>query len=246
MDDRGRITDNRDETRASRGPGKMNNRQHQPPPFGVIFDMDGVLIDSADAHWESWRRLADENGLSVNREHFTSTFGRSSSDIIPLLFGELSLTKTRALSERKEAIYRDLLGDAPPIVAGAVELVHSLHAAGIALALGSSGPRANIDLVLGAMRVAEDMSVIISADDVTRGKPDPQVFQLSAQRLGLAPNRCIVIEDAPVGVQAAKAAGALAVAVLIYHPRRSFAQADFTVDRLTDLSVQQLRALMGV
>ena len=224
----------------------MNERRSQPPPFGVIFDMDGVLVDSADAHWESWRRLADENGVSVNREHFTSTFGRPSSDIIPFIFGELTSTKTQALSERKEAIYRDLLGDPPPIVAGAVDLVRSLHAAGIALALGSSGPRDNIDLVLGAMRVVESMSVIISSDDVTRGKPDPQVFQLSAQRLGLPPDRCIVIEDAPVGIQAAKAAGARAVAVLIYHPRQSFAQADFTVDRLTDLSVQRLRALMGV
>jgi HAD superfamily hydrolase (TIGR01509 family) len=205
-----------------------------------------VLIDSADAHWESWRRLADENGVSVSHEQFISTFGRPSNDIIPLFFGEVSSTKMRARSDRKEAIYRDFIGDHPPIVAGAVDLIRSLHAAGVALALGSSGPRDNIDLVLGAMRVTEAMSVIVSADNVTRGKPDPQVFQLAAQRLGLTPDRCIVIEDAPAGVQAAKAAGTRVVAVLIYHPRRSFAQADFSVDRLTDLSVQRLHALMGV
>lgn len=224
----------------------MHERQHPPPPFGVIFDMDGVLVDSADAHWESWRRLADEIGVSVNHEQFISTFGRPSNDIIHVFFGEMSSRKTQALSERKEAIYRDLIRDHPPIVAGAVDLVRSLRAAGVVLALGSSGPRDNIDLVLRAMGVADAMSVIVSSDDVTRGKPDPQVFELSARRLGIPPGRCIVIEDAPAGIQAAKAAGARAVAVLIYHPRQCFAQADVTVERLADLSVQRLLDLVGM
>lgn len=223
----------------------MNKRQSRPPPFGVIFDMDGVLIDSADAHWESWRRLGEENGVTVSREQFASTFGRQNSDIIPILFGEVASKKRQALSKRKEAIYRDLIRDQLPIVAGAVELVRSLHAAGVALALGSSGPRANIDLVLAAMRVADVFSAIVSADEVTRGKPDPQVFQLSIQRLGMPPGQCVVIEDAPAGVQAAKAAGARAVAVLIHHPLQDFPEADYTVERLADLSVEQLQVLVG-
>lgn len=207
--------------------------------------MDGVLIDSADAHWDSWRRLGEEIGVTVARERFTSTFGRQNRDIIPILFGEVDLKRSSALSKRKEAIYRDFIRDRPPIVAGAVELVRSLHAAGVALALGSSGPRDNIDLVLTAMRVADAISVIVSSDDVTRGKPDPQVFQLSIQRLGMPPEKCIVIEDAPAGVRAAKAAGARAVAVAVYHPRQAFPEADVTVDRLADLSVEQLQALVG-
>ncbi len=220
-------------------------RHERTPAFGVIFDMDGVLIDSADAHWESWRRLGEENGVPVAHEQFTTTFGRQNSDIIPILFGEVAPKKGQALSQRKEAIYRDLIRKEPPIVAGAVELVHALHAAGTALAVGSSGTRENIDLVLGAMSVADAFSAIVSSDDITRGKPDPQVFQLSTQRLGIPPRQCIVIEDAPAGVQAAKAAGAYAVAVLIHHPRQAFPEANCTVDRLAELSLDQLRALVG-
>ena len=221
----------------------MDERGTYSPPFGVIFDMDGVLVDSADAHWESWRRLAQENRRTATREQFAATFGRQNRDIIPILFGEVSAAKMQALSERKEATYRDLIGDHPPVVPGAVELIRSLFAAGATMAVGSSGPRANIDLVLAAMEVIDAISVVVSADDVTRGKPDPQVFQLAVERLGLPPGRCIVIEDAPAGVQAAKAAGARAVAVLIHHPRQAFPQADCLVDRLSDLSVQRLRAI---
>ncbi len=221
----------------------MDDREADSPPFGVIFDMDGVLVDSADAHWESWRRLAQENRRTATREQFASTFGRQNRDIIPILFGEVSAAKMQALSERKEAIYRHLIRDHPPVVSGAVELIRSLFAAGAMLAVGSSGPRANIDLVLAAMDVIDAISVVVSADDVTRGKPDPQVFQLAADRLGLPPGRCIVVEDAPAGVLAAQAAGAHAVAVLIHHPREAFPQADCLVDRLSDLSVPRLRAI---
>ena len=221
----------------------MDDRGTDSPPFGVIFDMDGVLVDSADAHWESWRLLAQENRRTATREQFAATFGRQNRDIVPILLGEVSAAKMQALSDRKEALYRDLIRDHPPVVAGAVELIRSLFAAGATMAVGSSGPRANIDLVLAAMEVIDAISVVVSADDVTRGKPDPQVFQLAAERLGLPPGRCIVIEDAPAGVQAAKAAGARAVAVLIHHPRQAFPQADCLVDRLSDLSVQRLRAI---
>ena len=222
----------------------MDDRGTYSRAFGVIFDMDGVLVDSADSHWESWRRLAQENRRTATREQFAATFGRQNRDIIPILFGEVSAARTQALSDRKEAIYRDLIRDHLPVVPGAVELIRSLFADGAVLAVGSSGPKANIALVLKAMRVADAISVIVSAEDVTRGKPDPQVFQLAARRLGLLPSRCIVIEDAPAGVEAAKAAGARAVAVLIHHPRQAFPHADCIVDYVADLSAQRLRTLL--
>jgi beta-phosphoglucomutase len=214
-------------------------------PTGVIFDMDGVLIDSAEPHLESWRRLAEECGGSVTREQFAATFGRQNRDIIPILFGEVSEDRTQVLSERKEEIYRDLVRERPPIVPGAVELVCGLKEAGAGLAVGSSGPMANVKLVVGAMGVGELISVIVSGDDVSRGKPDPQVFTVACERLGLAPGRCVVVEDAPAGVTAARAAGARAVAILMHHPADAFDGADLIVDRLGDLSVKQLISLAG-
>ena len=218
-------------------------------PFGVIFDMDGVLVDSAEPHFRSWQRLAEELGRPVSRDQFAGTFGRQNRDIIPILFGAMTDDRMHVLSERKEELYRAMIRDNPPIIAGAVELVEQLSRAGIRLAVGSSGPRANIELVLDATRVREQFAAIICAEDVSRGKPDPQVFQLAASRLRLPPSQCVVIEDAPAGIQAAKSAGMFAVAVLTTHPREAFegpdasAKHDQIVNRLSDLSPSVLQAL---
>jgi len=211
--------------------------------IGVIFDMDGVLVDSAESHYESWKRLAEECGGSVTREQFTRTFGRQNCDIIPILFGDVSDERSTALADRKEEIYRELIRSRPPIVEGAPELVRSLHDAGVRLAIGSSAPRENITLILDAMGVTSCVSAIVSGDDHERGKPDPQVFQLAVGRLGLEPSRCVVLEDAPLGVQAARAAGTRTVAVLLYHTAEAFDGADDIVSCLGELSVGRLVSL---
>lgn len=214
-------------------------------PIGVILDMDGVLIDSAAAHFRSWQLLAEECDGSVTKEQFATTFGQQNRDIIPILFGDVSEARMQALADRKEELYRELIRESPPIVNGAVELVRALHGAGVRLAIGSSGPRENIELVLLAMGVSDCISVVVSGDEVTRGKPDPQVFNLAAEGLGIDAARCVVIEDAPVGVEAARAAGARTVAVLMYHPRKALAEADCIVTRLADLSVDKIVALVS-
>lgn len=211
--------------------------------IAVIFDVDGVLVDSAEPHLQSWRRLAQEHGGTVADEQFSATFGRQNRDIVPLLFGDVTPERTAALADRKEAIYRDLVRSRMPIVPGAVELIRGLHEAGISLAVGSSGPQANIALVLETMAVRHLVNVIVHGDEVTRGKPDPQVFHLACERLGLAPARCVVVEDTPVGIEAARAAGTRTVAVLMHHPRDAFPHADSIVARLGDLTVPNLISL---
>lgn len=114
--------------------------------IGIIFDLDGVLVDSADAHFESWRRLGLEQSRTVSREEFQSTFGRRNSEIIPKFFGPVPEEKIRQLGDRKEAIYRDLIRADPPIVPGATKLLTDLKALGSRIAIGSSAPIENIDL----------------------------------------------------------------------------------------------------
>jgi beta-phosphoglucomutase len=214
-----------------------------PGQFGVIFDVDGVLVDSAAPHWRSWQVLAFERGQILSETQFTAAFGRQNHDVISMLFGDVSTAQMPAMADRKEAIYRDLIRHQPPIVSGAVDLVQALSAGGVRMAVGSSAPRANIDLVLSAMGVTDLVNVIISAEDVTRGKPDPQVFTLACERLSLPAECCVVIEDAPVGIQAARAAGTRTVAVLMHHPAYAFHGTDLVVERLADLSVARLRSL---
>ena len=212
--------------------------------IGVVFDMDGVLVDSAEPHFRSWQLLGAENDIDVSREQFSSTFGRQNNDIVPLLFGEVSPERLRQLSDRKETLYRDLIRTQVPIVDGAPELVRSLCAAGVSVGVGSSGPLANIRMVLEAMGLQDCISAIVSGDDVTHGKPHPEVFSLTFERMGVDPTYGVVVEDAPVGVQAARAAGAYVVAVLIYHPREAFDHADCFVDRLSRVSAEQLTSLV--
>ncbi|MCH7839807.1 MAG: HAD family phosphatase [Planctomycetes bacterium] len=215
-----------------------------PATIGVIFDMDGVLVDSAEAHFQSWQRLGRQQGVQLTQEQFSATFGRQNRDIIPLLFGEVSEPALREMADRKERIYRDLVRANPPIVDGAIDLVVSLHEAGAQLAVGSSGPRANIDLILEAMGVRDQVRVVVSSDDVSRGKPDPQVFSMACDRLGLPSRQCVVIEDAPSGVEAARAAGAHCVAVLMHHSRESLKRAHRVVEKLADLRVADLFSLV--
>lgn len=214
----------------------MNNTTHA----GIIFDMDGVLVDSADAHWLSWRQLVRECGASISRSQFQETFGLQNRDIIGRLLGEVDNNRIARLADRKEAIYRDIVRNSVPAIAGAAELVRELNARGVRLAVGSSGPRANIDLILQAMNIEDAIGVIVSSEIVQRGKPAPDVFQIACERLKLPPNRCAVVEDAPAGIQAAKSAGCAAVAVLMHHPKEAFRDADLIVEHIGDLSADQL------
>lgn len=217
-----------------------------PSPFGVIFDMDGVLIDSADLHYQSWQQLAAELGKHVTQKQFAATFGRHNNDIIPMVFDVSSPEEIQKLADRKEEIYRDSIHHNTPIVHGAVDLIRALHEAGVILAIGSSAPLANIELVLSIMGVDRLFTAMVSADEVTRGKPDPQVFSLACQKINLKPNQCVVIEDAPAGIEAARAAYTKCVAVLMHHPRSAFPEADLIVEKLDELNVEKLTGLIRV
>jgi beta-phosphoglucomutase len=212
----------------------------------VLFDMDGVLVDSYAAHLRSWRALAHEEGLPFSEADFVRSFGRTSREAIPSYWPGRASQAAR-LDARKEALYRAEIAVDFPAMDGARELVRSLHAAGFALAVASSGPSGNVELVLERMDVGSCFGAVVTGRDVARGKPDPQVFLVAAARLGTPPHRCVVVEDAPVGVAAAHAAGMAAVALLSTGRRREdFAAqaAERTVASLRDLTPADFAALL--
>ena len=213
----------------------------------VIFDVDGVLVDSYDAHFRSWRDILRENGLDMSEADFAQTFGRTSREIIRRFWGdEVDDATARAIDDRKEALYRDLVRAAFPAMDGAVALIDALHGAGFALAVGSSAPPENVVLSLDGLGRRDAFRAIVTGRDVTRGKPDPQVFLLAAERLGMAPRDCVVIEDAPAGVRAAAAAGMANVALLGTAPREVLLEAGacVTVASLRELSADALARLI--
>ncbi len=214
-------------------------------PRAVIFDVDGVLVDSYDAHLQSWVLMGREHGLEITEEEFASTFGQTSREIIKRFWGsDLDAAACEALDARKEAIYRDLIRADFPAMDGASALIDALAADGFLLAVGSSGPPENIELTLDLLGRRDRFRAMVTGRDVTRGKPDPQVFELAAGRLALTAARCIVVEDAPVGITAARAAGMASVALVGTAPAERLAAADLVVRSLRELDPARLAALL--
>jgi beta-phosphoglucomutase len=210
----------------------------------VIFDVDGVLVDSYRAHFESWRQMFAEQGAAFTEDQFRATFGRTSRDIIADFYGHLTEEDIHRWDERKEALYRDILRQDFPVIDGAVELVNTLAAAGFGLAVGSSGPPANVALTLECLPCGDRFSVRVTGADVTRGKPDPQVFLLAAERLDVPPAQCAVVEDAPAGIEAANRAGMASIALVGTATRAELSEARLVVDSLREISPQVVGALI--
>ncbi|HVM97350.1 MAG TPA: beta-phosphoglucomutase family hydrolase [Candidatus Acidoferrales bacterium] len=194
---------------------------------GVIFDMDGVLVDSADAHRRAWQQLGDEIGTRFTAEMFQRTFGQRNASIIPRWLGtDVADARVESLGDRKEEIYRSLVrSGACRIYSGVTPLFRELRAAGARLAIASSAPRANVDLLIELMETVALVDVVVAAEDVAHGKPNPEVFLTAARRLELKPTCCAVVEDSVHGIEAAKAAAMIAVAVLTSTPRAALAAA---------------------
>lgn len=212
----------------------------------IIFDVDGVLVDSYRAHLESWQMLAREAGVTFTEEDFARTFGRTSRDILLECFdAKLDDAALRALDDRKEALYREIVADDFPAMPGAAELIRALDHDGWSIAAGSSGPPENVELCLAQLGVRAAFDAVITGRDVTRGKPDPQVFQLAAQRMNAPAHRCIVVEDAPAGLEAARRAGMHRVGfVSTGRTEQELLDADLCIKSFDEISADQLARLL--
>jgi beta-phosphoglucomutase family hydrolase len=222
-----------------------------PSDIGFIFDWDGVVIDSHAAHEESWTMLFNELGRPMPEGFFKRTFGMRNQQIIPLCFDFVKaddLAEIGQLGDRKEDLYRELLRrDGITPLPGVVPLLREMQALGIPRAVGSSTPRRNIETVMAMAGLEGLFDAIVSAEDVTVGKPDPQVFLKAAEKIGRDAARCVVFEDAHVGIEAGKRAGMKVVAVATTHPLASLTQADLALPDLDGVSVEQLlEAAFGV
>ncbi len=219
-----------------------------PDVRGVIFDVDGVLVESYHAHFESWKQLAEENNLTLTEAEFSREFGRTSREIIADLWPEFGASAERIaeFDERKEALYREIVAADFPAMEGAVKLIDDLLAAGFKIGVGSSGPPENVALTLAQLGRAEKFSGVVTGADVSRGKPDPEVFLTCAAKMGVAPEACAVIEDAAAGIAAANAASMKSIALVSRgHHRDEYGEAVCIVDHLDELSPQSIAELIG-
>jgi beta-phosphoglucomutase len=214
------------------------------PEFAAIWDMDGVLIDSGLAHFHAWQALAADYGRSINPEEFRLTFGMRNEEVIATLFGDLPGALALEMARRKEAHFREEVraGRVPP-QPGARELLAGLAASDVPQAVASSAPPENVEVVLDVLDLGRHFRAVVTGRDVRVGKPDPEIFVLAARALEMPPDSCVVLEDAVVGVAAAKGAGARCVALVGSNSAEQLAGADLVVESLGELSPARLEGL---
>jgi beta-phosphoglucomutase len=217
----------------------------EPEDLLAIFDHDGVLVDSFDFHEQAWLELERRTRLGFTSEFIHATFGMTNPSIFRKLLGDaLSDDEVRRYADLKEECYRDVARGQIRLLTGMQELLDGLTARGVKLAIGSSGPLANLELSVSDCGLLGRFAAIASLEDITRGKPDPQVFLVAAAKSGARPVRSVVFEDATVGIQAAKAAGMYAVGLTTTHPagKLTEAGADEVLESLVGYDVDRLVA----
>jgi len=188
-------------------------------PRAVLWDLDGTLVDSAEHHWIAWRDIMAREGHPVTRGAFTSSFGHRNDTILRGLLGhDLSDREVERIGGAKEVLYRGFVKEQglEPLP-GALRLIERLRAEGWRQAIASSAPAANIETAVEAIGIAPLFEALVSADEVGAGKPDPAVFLAAAARLRVPPARCVVVEDAPAGLEGARRAGMRSVGLLSAH-----------------------------
>ena len=213
------------------------------PAFLAIFDHDGVLVDTLALHQSAWVEHGRRSGLDITAEIVHRTFGMTNPSILRLVLGEaISDSEIARHSDLKEECYRDIARGNIVLMEGVRETLDALTTAGVQLAIGSSGVRANLDLTVRECSLDGRFAAIAALEDITHGKPDPEVFLVAAARSHVDPARCVVFEDAPFGIQAAKAAAMHAVGLTTSHPAGVLfdAGADEVVENLVGYDVNAL------
>jgi HAD superfamily hydrolase (TIGR01509 family) len=202
--------------------------------WAALFDWDGVIVDSKALHERAWNDVAREFGYPHGPGDFKRHFGsQNRRAIIEILGWTKDTALMRRISDRKEELYRQSLGaPAELLLPGVSEFVALLAERGIPRAIVSSSPRVNIDRVLGGLGLGTEFQYIVAAEDAARSKPDPEGFRRGALHLGMSPQRCVVFEDAPSGIEAGRRAEMRVVALTTSHGPDELAAADIVVDRL--------------
>jgi beta-phosphoglucomutase len=190
------------------------------PLHAAIFDMDGTLVDNMRYHSEAWVALSQRLGINATAERFEREFaGKKNEEILPILLGRhVPPEELAQLAEEKETHYRKLYAPHLSLMRGAESFIARLQGAGIRLAIATSAPTGNRTMVLDGLGIRSRFARVVGAEEVSRGKPAPDIFLAAAKALDVEPSVCVVFEDAVNGIIAARAAGMVAVGITTTTP----------------------------
>ncbi|MDD4859115.1 MAG: HAD family phosphatase [Dehalococcoidales bacterium] len=211
----------------------------------VIWDMDGVIADTGQQHLASWQFAFGKRGLNFTAADFQSRFGKRNDAIIRSVMPNVTDEEIEAIIIDKETTFRSQATKGVKALPGAIELMKALRERGIKMAVASSAPMENIRLVLDVIGIRDYFQALVFGREVKESKPSPLGYLLAAEKLGVKPADCVVVEDAVAGVTGAKRGGMKCLAVTNTHPRESLKDADLIVDSLAEVTVQDLEKLFN-
>ena len=209
-----------------------------------IFDMDGTLVDNMRFHTIAWGKLLAENNLPFDENNFlVKTAGKTNREILPSVFGELTEERLMQLALRKEELYREIYLPKRKPIAGLIEFLEASKELGVQLAISTAASTRNVEFILDGLDLRKYFKAMTTAEEVKFGKPDPETFLISADKLGVEPRNCIVFEDAFGGFEAARRAGMVCVGLTTVNSAEDImatgsvaeAHADYTTMNLTEL-----------
>lgn len=215
---------------------------------GLLFDMDGTLVDNLAYHFMAFDAYAEREGFALLEPVSLKINGMHSNDIFPLLLGNEVVAQygLDRLNREKEEIYRDMYRPKIAPIAGVIELLKEAKKAGVKCAIGSSGCRENVEMIIEGLGIADLIDGSISGSDVTHGKPHPEIFTKAHELLGLKAEECIVVEDAVNGILAGVAAGCKCLAVTTTATAEVLAEAgaSLCVEDYSTVTIEQLNELL--
>ncbi len=214
--------------------------------IGLLFDMDGVIVDNHDYHLQAWIRFFEKHGKPLTEEEYKKNINGKTLKTIVKEFFDSNVTdeQAQAFGTEKEALYRELYKNDLSPVEGLIEFLENARSQGVKMAVGTSAPIENVNFTLDGLNIRDYFEAVIYDKYVTKGKPDPEVYQKCADSLGLPSGNCIVFEDALLGIEAGKAAGSKVVGLITTHTEEELTNTDLNINNFKDISVEQLEALI--
>lgn len=214
--------------------------------IGLIFDMDGVLVDNHEYHFLSWQRLAGKYDINIDETFYREKMnGRTLMELMKVVFDRpMEVAEARSIGMEKEALYRELYHDYRALTPGLLSFLEAAKKAGIPMAVGTSAPKENVIFTLDGLNIRHYFTDVVDDRAVTKGKPDPEVYLKCAAAINREPKNCVVFEDALSGIQAGRAAGSKVIALATSHKREELS-ADLIIDDFRQITLDQIRTLIG-
>ncbi len=213
---------------------------------GVVWDLDGVLADTAAQHFSAWRDALKKRGIDFSQEDFSQTFGMRNEEIIKKILGDsISGEDMQSIAQEKELAFRSQISGALQSLPGVMKLLKELKDNNYRMALATSAPLENAKVILETLGITEYFDAIVSGEDVEKGKPDPEVFLKAAKRIDVKASNCLVFEDSIAGIQAAKGAGMKCIAVSITHTVEKLSLADLVVKSLEEVEMHKVKQILN-